>query len=528
MKKKHLIFNILMPFGLFGQSVLIVPDTDNYGQNGIVYNNSLFFSKSNKLVKFDGGFVTAIPEPVFNNQPINGTLSGNMVIYNNKLCYNYDYKVGNVVNEWQNKDFLITYDGVEQNVILNPDAVYSAGGIYIGDKGDENEPIISGGKLFLKGAYYTGGSNSNLYLFNGQNIIKINNANNESNVPTGQIKLGDWALDFNDELYFSYQDSNMSWPGIAKFNGTNIVKLTTDNYKEYWGSIFNLNNQLYFKINFLNAGGGYGIGNYDPVTNVISKISTPSLAFSGEQKPLIHNSQAFITVGNVNLSVFNGLTVNQITNIGTNDKGVVGRRILFGNAIYFPYQDSNYKLLLGKYSGGSISIVPNPSNADQGIGKSLIEFNNNLYFTYKTSATAPNIARSYLAKYDGVSITVYPNPDNGEGVIDNKFIIYGNNLYFPYKNAAGTIVLAKYGNAILNTKEVSNKDYFVYKDNKGFTVVSKAKEIIRVMVMDATGRLISDEKINNLKYYFEIEKIGVYFVKVRLKDGTEFTHKIKK
>ncbi|MGN7865432.1 hypothetical protein [Chryseobacterium sp. 22458] len=530
MKKSRLFLGLILPLGLFGQSVVVVPNTENYGQNGIVYNNSMFFSKNSKLVKFDGGTVVTIPEPLYNNQPINGILSGSMVIYNNKLCYNYDYTVGgSPVNEWQNKEFLVTYDGVTQNAFLNPEVVYSSRGIYIGDNGNEYEPIVSNGKLFLKGAYYTG-SRSNLYSFDGQNILKINNVDNQTDQATGEVKLGNWALDYNNELYFGYQDYNMTWPGIAKFNGTNIVRINSDNYKEYWGSIFNLNNKLYFKINFIDVSGGYGIGTYDPLTNTLSKTPTPSLAYSGPEKPLIFNSQAFITVGNIILSVFDGVTVNQIAKVGVNDKGVVGRRVLYGNNVYFPYENSNSNTLLGKYSGSGISLTPNLSTTDKGIGKNLVEFNGDLYFTYTISAVSPNTAPSYLAKYDGNAITVFPNPDNGEGVIDKKFVIYGDDLYFPYKNAAGTVVLAKYGNTVLNTKEeVKNKNtnISVYKDGKGFSVVSKIKEIAKVEIMDVSGKMISHEKVNNLKYSFELNTTGIFIIKVTLKDGEVFTQKIR-
>jgi len=523
MKKKLPFFSLGLSLSLLGQSVKIIPSTENYDLNGIVYNNALFFSKSFKLSKFDGISVTGIPAPEYNNQPIVGNLTGNMIIYNNKLCYNYDYKVGgSPTNESQNKDFLITYDGLSQTTFLNPEAVYSSGGIFIGDNGSENQPVISNGKLFLKGAYYSGGTRSNLFLFDGQVIKKINNVNNESNQATGQVKLGDWALDYNNELYFGYQDFNMTWPGIAKFNGTNIVRLNTDNSKEYWGSIFILNNQLYFKINFMDAPSGYGIGSYDASTNTISKIPTPVLHYSGAQKPLVYNSQAFITVGDVKLSVFDGVTINQIANIATNDKGIAGRRVLFSNDIYFPYLDSNNKFLLGKYSGTSISLIPNPSTADQGIGKSLIEFNGNLFFMYISGGI------NYLAKYNGQNITVMPNPDNGQGVQDSKFVLYGNDLYFPYKNAAGIINMAKYGTTVLSSKEtVQDVGVSIFKENNGFSVVSKTERITKVEALDASGRKVLNTKTNARKYSFGIGGYGIFIVNITLENGNVFTVKIR-
>lgn len=522
MKNKLPFLSLMLSLGLFGQSVVVVPGTGSYDSNGIVYNNSLFFSKSFKLSKFDGVSVTAIPAPEYNSQPIVGNLTGNMIIYNNKLCYNYDYKAGGgPTNESQNKDFLVTYDGLSQAAFLNPEAVYSSGGILIGDNGSENEPIVSNGKLFLKGAYYSG-AKSNLFLFDGQVIKKINNVSNQNNQATGEVKLGDWALDYNNELYFGYQDSNMMWPGIAKFNGTSIVRLNTDDSKEYWGSIFNLNNQLYFKIKFLDAPSGYGIGSYDASTNTISKIPTPLLLRSGAQKPLIYNSQAFITVEDIKLSVFDGVTVNQIANIGTNDKGIAGRRVLFGNNIYFPYGDSNNKYFLGKYSGGNISLIPNPSATDQGIGESLVQFNGNLFFMYKSGNA------NYLAKYDGQNITVMPNPDNGQGVQDSKFVIYGNDLYFPYKNAAGIINMAKYGTTVLSTKEtVKDVGVSIFKDNNGFSIMSKTEKIAKVEVLDASGRKILNTKTNTQKYSFQIGTHGVFIVNVTLDNGKVSTLKVK-
>ncbi|MCT2563301.1 hypothetical protein [Chryseobacterium herbae] len=522
MKNKLPFLSLMLSLGLLGQSVVVVPGTGNYDLNGIVYNNSLFFSKSFKLSKFDGVSVTAIPVPEYNSQPIVGNLTGNMIIYNNKLCYNYDYKAGGgPTNESQNKDFLVTYDGLSQTTFLNPEAVYSSGGIFIGDNGSENAPIISNGKLFLKGAYYSG-VNSNLFLFDGQVIKKINNVSNQSDQATGQVKLGDWALDYNNELYFGYQDSNMTWPGIAKFNGTSIVRLNTDNNKEYWGSIFSLNNQLYFKINFMSAPSGYGIGSYDASANTISKIPTPVLLYSGAQKPLVYNSQAFITVGDVKLSVFDGVTVNQVANITTNDRGIVGRRVLFANDIYFPYLDSNNKYLLGKYSGTGISLIPNPSTADQGIGRSLIEFNGNMFFTYTSGGI------NYLAKYNGQNITVMPNPDNGQGVQDSEFVVYGNDIYFPYKNAAGIINMAKYGTTVLSTKEtVKDVGVSIFKDNNGFSVVSKIEKITKIEVLDASGREILNGKANTQKYSFEIGTHGVFIVNVTLENGKVSTLKVR-
>lgn len=523
MKRKFPFFSLILPLGLFGQSVVVVPNTENYNQNGIVYNNSLFFSKDNKLFRFDGVTVVNLPNPSDNGQPIDGKLTGTMIIYNNKLCYNYDYRYlySTAPLQYRNKDYIITYDGSTQTAFWNSDAGYE-GGISIDDNGRENEPILYNNKLVFRGSYY---GVINLYTFDGQTIVKINNENNFNNL-VNNLMLGSHALVYNNVLYFAYKGDS-SFMGFGKFDGTSITRITNYN-KEYRGAIFTIDNKLYFKMGFFDAPSSYNIGNYDPVTNVLSKVPGPSIFNSDGSRPLIYNSQAYIATMGSKFAIFDGITINEVANLNINDKGVDGRRILFGGDIYFPYKNSNDIRLLGKYSGTNISLTSNISPSDKGIGNSLAEFNGELYFTYTTSAVSPNVARTYLAKYDGQNITVMPNPDNGEGVQDSKFVVYGNDLYFPYKNASGIIVLAKYGTTVLGTSETAkNVDISIFKDNDGFSIISKTKEIDKIDVIDASGRLISNAKVNAKEHYFEISGHGIYIIKVILKDGTISALKVK-
>lgn len=533
MKKTHLFFGLILPLSLFGQSVVLVPNTEKYGQNGIVYDNSLFFSKNFKLSKFDGVSVSGMPEPSYNNVPINGVLNGKMIIYNNKLCYSYDYyNPESPIFSHLNKDYLITYDGANYNVLLNPYYVYAEGGITIEDGESDFKPIEYNGKLILKSnstnAYYPASQPSyeHLWSFDGQVLTRINNPN--INVSNLEPDLGNWSLVYNNELYFNYHYTGSYGGRIAKYDGTNIILLNDNSY--YYGGIFDLGNNLYFKMAMSS---GNGIINYNPVSNAFS-LAAPvtSMMSDVNYKPIIYNSKAYLSTKKGMLSVFDGTILTQINNPVSGDKGVVGKPVLFGSDIFFQYQGAADKYFLGKHTPGdtSLSLITNLSANDTGVGSKFKEFNGDLYFIYTTSAVSPAKAPSYLAKYDGTSITVFPNPDSGEGVLDTNFVVYSNELYFPYKNAAGVVLLAKYGTAVLGTKEeVNNKNtnISVYKDGEGFSVISKIKKITKVEVMDTSGKMISHEKMNNLKYSFELNTSGIFIIKVTLKDGELFTQKIR-
>ncbi|MGH1518753.1 hypothetical protein [Chryseobacterium sp. JK1] len=519
MKKTLLSFNLILSLSLFGQSVVIVPNTENYGQNGIVYNNSLFFSKNSKLAKFDGVSVIGLPEPSYSNQPINGLLRGSMVIYNNKLCYNYDYKASGSMNEYLNKDYIVTYDGSEQKAFLNPESVYEFGGIYIGGTGSESEPVLYNNKLVFRGTYYNG-LTSHLYTFDGQNILKINNINN-NNMPGAVLKLGNQATIYNNELYFGYKDNNMFFDGIGKFDGTTIQTVTNSS-QEYLGGLVNLDTKMYCYLH----GVGYGLGLYGG--NTFSSLPIAQARFPSTIKPLVFNSKIYFTtsiyVGTEfknKLVIFDGTNFQIVNNINAVDNGPSGPVINFANDIYFKYAISSGNYQLAKYSGTSISLISNVISSNSGVNDAFIEFNNALFCTYRIGGS------NKLVKYDGTNLTVLPNPDNGEGVQEN-FVVYGNDLYFPYKNEAGTVVLAKYGSTVLSTVENSkNENISIYKDNKGFSVVSKSKKINKIEIVDASGRLIYDTKVGNEKYYFEIEAKGVFIFKAVLNDGKVFTQKIR-
>ncbi len=528
----------MLPLGLFGQSVVVIPNTEKYGENGIVYDNSLFFSKNYKLVKFDGVSVTGMPEPSYNNQPIAGQLRGSIIVYNNKLCYSYDYyNPESPIFSHLNKDYLITYDGANYNVFLNPYYVYAEGGITIEDGESNYKPIEYNGKLILKSnstnANYPASQPSyfHLWSFDGQILTRINNPyyfNDPFTNSTLTPHLGNWALVYNNDLYFAYTYTGSYGSRIAKFDGTNIA-LLEDNFI-YHGGIFNLANNLYFKMSLSSV--NEGLVNYIPASNtfVLAGSIPPPLFSTVNYKPLIHNSKAYLSTENKKLSVFDGAILSQINNPVSGDKGVVGSPVLFGNDVFFQYQGTGDKYFLGKYTPGdtSLSIISNLSAGDTGIGAKFKEFNGALYFTYKTSAVSPNVAPSYLAKYDGNTITVFPNPDNGQGVQDSKFVVYGNDLYFPYKNAAGIINMAKYGTTVLSTKEtVKDVGVSIFKDNNGFSVVSKTEKIRKIEVLDASGREILNAKANAQKYSFEIGIHGVFIVNVTLDNGKVSTLKIK-
>ncbi|KMQ66409.1 hypothetical protein ACM46_02415 [Chryseobacterium angstadtii] len=536
MKKKQLFLNLILPLGLFGQSVVVIPNTEKYGENGIVYDNSLFFSKNYKLVKFDGVSVTGTAEPSYNNQPINGQLRGSMIIYNNKLCYSYDYyNPESPIFSHLNKDYFITYDGTNYNVLLNPYYVYAEGGITIEDGESDFKPIEYNGKLILRSnstnANYPASQSSyfHLWSFDGQVLTRIDNPyfiNNPYINVSLRPHLGNWALVYNNDLYFGYTYTGSYGSRIAKFDGTNIA-LLDDNFI-YYGGIFNLANNLYFNM-FMSP--VTGIINYIPASNTfLLAASIPPPMSDVNNKPLIHNSKAYLATGNKKLSVFDGAIQSQIGNPVSGDNGVVGNPVLFGTDVFFQYQGTGGKYFLGKYTPGDtgLSIISNPSAGDTGIGAKFKEFNGALYFTYKTSAVSPNVIPSYLAKYDGNAITVFPNPDGGLGVRDNSFVVYNNELYFSYENVNKTVVLAKYGTAVLSTDEtVKETGVSVFKDNNGFSVVSKTNKIAKIEVLDASGREILNAKANAQKYSFEIGNHGVFMVNVTLENGKVSTLKVR-
>ncbi|WP_414846153.1 hypothetical protein [Chryseobacterium sp. IT-36CA2] len=512
MKKILLSFNLILSLSLFGQSVVIVPNTEDYNQNGIVYSNSLFLGKNYKLKKFDGQIITDIPNPSYNNVSMNGTLAGNMVIYDNKLCYNY--KNGSAINN----DYIITYDGSSQNAFLKP---ISQPSINIGDNGDDDEPVISGGKLFLRGSYFTGIKwLAFLYVFDGQNLTMIKNFG--SNV-SGEVKLGNWAVSNNNQLYLGYIDGIFNQ--LIKFNGTDFTSLTNSS-KEYLGGVISSGSDLNFYYNSI--GVGYGLGIYSPSTSALSLLPVTQSKVLNRERLVTFNSKIYgITYDNGllyrQLTIFEGANFQKINNLTSSDLGPSTNVTPFNGDLYFGYKNTSNKIQLGKYAGTNISLVPNPSVSDKGIGGKLIEFNGKLFFTYKINTI------NYLAMYDGQALTILPNPDNGEGVIDNKFVVYGNDLYFPYKDATGKINLAKYGTTFLNTKEVNKKitNISIFKEGNGFSAVSKIKEISKIEILDISGRQINNIDVNATKYYFEMSAAGVFIIKVTLKDGEVFTQKIK-
>lgn len=540
MKKTHLFFffSLVLPVGLFGQSTVIVPNTENYGQNGIVYNNALFFSNNyfGKLAKLEGGVVTVIPDPLYNNQPIFGGTSGNMVIYNNKLCYIYGGMDGN----WQIHNFIVTYDGSVQKSFKNPIDNPSRG-IMIGDNGSDYEPVVLNNKLILKGSQRRPMTN-NLFVFDDQSLTIVENIDDGAGfLSVEEISLGNNAIIHNNELYFSYKVGSMTDATLMKFNGTSLVDLNLYNTNtSFRGRTFNQNGTLYSHINQYTYGPSsttVGLGVFTPGSNTFSMLPIPGAGPSGPLvgRALTFNSSTYFIVSsgvypdyNFQLVSFDGTNVQKINNVSTSDVGPNSQLVTFANDIYFQYINSEKRNVLGKLSGGSISLTPNLTVSDIGVGKSFVKFNGELYFTYKKSATSPDTAPSYLAKYDGQNITVFPNPDSGQGVQDSKFVVYGNDLYFPYKNAAGVTVLAKYGSTVLATKEIKKKSKIsVFKNNDVFSVISEEKEILNIEVMDASGRMISNEKVNKKYHNLPINKTGVFIIKVILKDGEVFTQKIR-
>lgn len=95
---------------------------------------------------------------------------------------------------------------------------------------------------------------------------------------------------------------------------------------------------------------------------------------------------------------------------------------------------------LAKYDGGNLTAIANPDATASGVAGQFSVFNNDLYFRYQNST-----GKMVLGKFDGTTITTFPNPDNGSGLNGlGKPIVCNSNLNYQYQNAAGKGLIVKF------------------------------------------------------------------------------------
>ena len=84
--------------------------------------------------------------------------------------------------------------------------------------------------------------------------------------------------------------------------------------------------------------------------------------------------------------------------------------------------------------------------------------------------------------------------------------------------------------SVLATDATTKASWEVYRDAADFVIRSSEKSIEMMELYDASGRLILSQKGNGKELRFPATGLaeGMYIVKIRLKDGQEFTKKIRK
>lgn len=84
--------------------------------------------------------------------------------------------------------------------------------------------------------------------------------------------------------------------------------------------------------------------------------------------------------------------------------------------------------------------------------------------------------------------------------------------------------------SVLATDATTKASWEVYRDAADFVIRSSDKSIEMMQLYDASGRLILSQKGNGKELRFPATGLaeGMYIVKIRLKDGQEFTKKIRK
>lgn len=512
-------FSLIFLYSIvFSQNIEVINNTENYNSNPIVYNNKLFFSINNKLNAYTGSSIETFPEPQYNGVDINGKLNGDMFILNNKLFFDYDV-VFTGVDDWRSKEYLVSYEGSTLTSIINPYPVNSYGGINI--KNDSfNKPVFVNDKIYMLGGDYQGAKK--IFEFNGQTINRITSIN-QSNSPTVDISLGDYAMEYNGLLLFYYSASYSR--NLAKYDGTSMGIIKNSNNEEYRGQIQNFNNSPYFR--YYTTQNLYGvIGKYNQTNENIELYNIPNIYLQGFS--VIYNGSIYFncyssTSSKYKLLKFDGTSHQIINNINTNDNGVINKAIVFQNKLFLIYQDANNKNHLAYYDStnpNQINVIDNLNSNDTVAENQFYAYNGVLYFIYTSSG------KNYLGKYDGQNLSSYTNPDSGAGV-NGQFIIFQDQLYFSYVQANGKTTLAKLNTPLSTTEQSLQKSVFVSKESGGFSILSKSKMINSIEMYDSSGKKVLEEKFLNTKQkHIEFNHSGVYIIHIKLNNNISISRKI--
>ena len=142
----------------------------------------------------------------------------------------------------------------------------------------------------------------------------------------------------------------------------------------------------------------------------------------------------FCLLSSVGFNPSNAKSLNLINN-PDDGQGYQGFSIVFGNNIYFQYQNTDGNGQLAKFDGKSVTLINNPDNGS-GYYDNPIVLGNNLYIQHGSSSG------DQLAEYNGVNISLISTPASTEGYEGNPFV-FGNNLYLQYYDNAGIYHLAQ-------------------------------------------------------------------------------------
>jgi ligand-binding sensor domain-containing protein len=323
-----------------------------------------------------------------------------------------------------NKGHLASYDGINLNVLANPDTIHSGVG---------SSKIIYNNKLYswYTTECWTVGSHQycsyKLAEYNGNSINLINLPGSPNNL------IEKFILNNNLYIALGYQYPHMgtqySFSMLYKFDGTNFSEVNGAGYDCYFGCGFSgapliFNDSLYFI---------YNSGNYSKYI----------------------------------LAKYNGTTVSYIDN-PTNSYGLQGSLIKYNNSLFFDYNLGYPKSCLAKYDGNQVSLIQNSNNNDNGIAGNMIIFNNKLYFQYKNES-----GNFQLAKYSD-TVTNPPvvfNVTSGGTYLScesgSKVKLSGsqaNTMYYLFKNNVlndsleGTTFAIEWHNKTVGTYTVKAKN----------------------------------------------------------------------
>jgi len=388
-----------------GDTIALIPNPVSGGVVAplIVYNNLLYLEYYNRTAgvyqigTYDGNAITLIPNPDASPNPSFGPF----IMYNNKLCFQY------------NASQLAEYNGTAWKLFSAP-----ASGSFTYQGG----LTVYHNKLFM--GYQTVSNERQMMQFNDTAMTLIDNPDGATAFnPLGGGYQG-LPIIYNDGLYIKYV-AITGVTHLAKYNDTALTLIANPDASPYGygfgseGSPLVYNNKLY--IQYLNA----------------SHI-TQLAAYDGTAMSLIANPDG--------------------------GKGYQGAPIVYDSSLYIQYQDVNSVYRLAKYNGTALSLIANPDKGGYAnytttgaeitppilYGKFInhnVNLNYYLYNLYIQYEDSTGINR--LGQYNDTALTLITNPDTtklhndagGTGYKGSAFI-YNNALYVQYYSAANIFQLA--------------------------------------------------------------------------------------